>query len=244
MEITLTPEELKAERWHEFEYFDMKYKISNMGRLMSYYWTVQHLIKPQKNNYGQLQAFLTDRRKGNATSIMVGLEVAKAFVANPNGYKYIRFKDGDATNCRASNIEWVKLTDKMKKQYESVQKEINAYDIDGNYIKTFDSAKEAAEYADTSISSVYKSCKGGYTQSGFQFRYTEEFPAGQSIKPSKKQERPICQYDNQGNFLRRFGSVKEATAFLQKPTGGGTIHQCASGKRPTAYGYIWKFEKE
>lgn len=49
MEIALTPEELKAERWHEFEYFDMKYKISSMGRLMSYYWTVQHLIKLQKN---------------------------------------------------------------------------------------------------------------------------------------------------------------------------------------------------
>lgn len=51
MEIILTPEELKAERWHEFEYFDMKYKISSRGRLMSYYWTVQHLIKPQKNNH-------------------------------------------------------------------------------------------------------------------------------------------------------------------------------------------------
>lgn len=245
MEIILTPEELKAERWHEFEYFDMKYKISSMGRLMSYYWTVQHLIKPQKNNYGYLQAFLTDRRKENSTTIMIGLEVAKAFVPNPNKYKYIRYKDGYTENCRASNLEWVQKTDKLAALHESRKKKINAYDENGKFIKTFDSQKEVCGFFKVSSSTIQKSCNL-LPVSGTQFRYADDFPSGKDIVPivAAKKETAVLQYDKQGNFIQRFESIKEATLFLQKPTANGTIHQCASGKRPTAYGYVWKFEKE
>jgi hypothetical protein len=34
-------------------------------------------------------------------------EVAKAFVPNPNGYKYVEHIDGDTTNNHATNLRWV-----------------------------------------------------------------------------------------------------------------------------------------
>lgn len=33
--------------------------------------------------------------------------IAEAFVENPNGYKFVKFKDGDPTNRAADNLEWV-----------------------------------------------------------------------------------------------------------------------------------------
>jgi hypothetical protein len=34
--------------------------------------------------------------------------VAKHFVPNPNGYRHIRYKDGDTSNSIYTNIEWIK----------------------------------------------------------------------------------------------------------------------------------------
>lgn len=175
---------------------------------------------------------------------MIGLEVAKAFVPNPNGYKYIRYKDGDTTNCRATNIEWVQRTDKLVALHESFKKKINVYDEKGKYIQTCDSVQETAKAVGVTATTVSNSCRLKPVN-GMQFRYANDFPAGENIVPIiAKKEKAVLQYDRQGNFIQRFDSIKDATIFLQKPTANGTIHQCASGKRPSAYGYVWKFEKE
>ena len=34
--------------------------------------------------------------------------VAQCFLDNPNGYKFVQAKDGNNSNCKASNLEWVK----------------------------------------------------------------------------------------------------------------------------------------
>lgn len=40
-------------------------------------------------------------------TVRVAKAVAQAFVANPNGFEYQGFKDGNKENCRADNIEWI-----------------------------------------------------------------------------------------------------------------------------------------
>jgi hypothetical protein len=37
-----------------------------------------------------------------------GTLVARAFVENPNGYKFVRYIDGDSTNAMFTNLKWVK----------------------------------------------------------------------------------------------------------------------------------------
>ncbi len=49
----------------------------------------------------------------------------------------------------------------------------------------------------------------------------------------------IKQYDKQGNFVKEYNSIKEASLFI-----GGlstNIVKCAKGKIATAYGYVWKY---
>jgi group I intron endonuclease len=52
-------------------------------------------------------------------------------------------------------------------------------------------------------------------------------------------QKPIFQYDLQGNLLNEYQSAQEAGRCLNKS--GNQIADCASGRQKTAYGYIWKY---
>ena len=60
--------------------------------------------KARKNRYGQMEVslFWIDQ----VQTIYVAKLVATFFVPNPYDYTYIRHKDGDKSNCKASNLEW------------------------------------------------------------------------------------------------------------------------------------------
>ena len=55
-------------------------------------------------------------------------------------------------------------------------------------------------------------------------------------------KKPIIQLDLSGNYIREFGSIIEAAKYINK--NHSHISQGVSGKRKTAYGYIWKLKKE
>ena len=243
MEIMLTKEELAKEVWVDFEGHDMNYKISNMGRVMSYLGTVQRLMKIQKNQYGEAQVMLTGRDRETAHNMMVGKEVAKRFVPNPDGYHFIRYKDGNNLNCKASNIEWVKHTDKMKKQYRSFLKEVNQYDENGHYIKTFSSAAEAAEALGVEREKIAAYCNGNVRPfNGFLFRYNADFPAGQDITPKKPAV--VYQFEKNGTLVRKYSSAKAAEAARGKAHLAGNISRCIRGERASAGGYVWRFSED
>lgn len=50
----------------------------------------------------------------------------------------------------------------------------------------------------------------------------------------------VEQYDLEGNFIQSFPSFIAAERFLKKTRSKQHIQECATGKRKTAYGYIWK----
>lgn len=66
---------------------------------------------------------------------------------------------------------------------------------------------------------------------------------GLSINQKRLEESPnakaINQYDLKGNFIKRWGCIKEAT--IQMKISNGMISKCCNNKRKTAGGYIWKF---
>ena len=60
-----------------------------------------------ENYYGEDGQVYVDLEKDDTVKkAPVAYLVASTFIENPNGYKYIRHKDGDRSNNKADNLEW------------------------------------------------------------------------------------------------------------------------------------------
>lgn len=57
-----------------------------------------------------------------------------------------------------------------------------------------------------------------------------------------KNNKVILQFDLNGNFIKEWESQTIAAQSLGKKT-GAAIGECAKGKRPTIYGYKWKYKE-
>lgn len=54
----------------------------------------------------------------------------------------------------------------------------------------------------------------------------------------------VFMYDKQGNLLNRFQTAREAARYLGNESKNVGINYCLNGKQKTAYGYIWKYDKD
>ena len=86
------------ERWRPVKGYEGEFLVSDLGRVMNNHGLVLRQIHNAQDN-------LCVSLKGR--TVRVAKAVAQAFVANPNGFEYQGFKDGNKENCRADNIEWI-----------------------------------------------------------------------------------------------------------------------------------------
>lgn len=66
-------------------------------------------LQPQLNKgawYVHTSVYNHEDKKYHNNQLGVHYMLAAAFVPNPNGYKYVQFKDGDTWNLEISNLEW------------------------------------------------------------------------------------------------------------------------------------------
>lgn len=104
-------ENLEGEEWKNCIELDYTY-VSNLGRVkICRPYTDERLIPIQKNvNYSkfiQINEYSNDIARKKYYD--VALLVAKAFVPNPNDYKYINYIDNDFSNCKVTNLEWIEF---------------------------------------------------------------------------------------------------------------------------------------
>lgn len=59
---------------------------------------------------------------------------------------------------------------------------------------------------------------------------------------TKDKEYPIGMYSMEGEFIRKFKSLSEASRVIGKPK--GNVGECANGNRKTAYGFKWRYLNE
>lgn len=112
-----------GEIWKPLAIAPDKYLISNMGRVKalatpstytdSFGTTITKIRKEQLlsirlSQYGAPTCSLYTGDKEQ--KITVSVEVAKLFVPNPNNFKWVGFKNGDKSDCRADNLYWYKCS--------------------------------------------------------------------------------------------------------------------------------------
>lgn len=124
---------------------------------------------------------------------------------------------------------------------------INVYDLQGQYICTFESAKEAADKLNVNQGEIISCCKGvkadgkpRYQTKGYVFRYAvdklDEFP--EVFHQCKK----VDQYTLDGEYIRTFASLKEA--WLHTGASIGAIGYVCKGLAKSSGGYVWKYAEK
>ena len=119
---------------------------------------------------------------------------------------------------------------------EDSLKTVYMFDLKGNYLRSFKSAREAAlhvdpENQDNARSAIKNNCLGATNSSyGFFWSYKKEF------KYSSEKKVKVAQYTLSGKFLRYFDSIAEAESELKL----NSIEQAIT-KGYQCGGYQWKY---
>lgn len=100
--------------------------------------------------------------------------VAVCFVENPNGYKIVKFKDGDKANHLPYNLEWVDRTPLSHKKGAKM-KPIEMYDLLGNHICDYGSLRECCEANHWNSSNISFVLHGKQSQAyGYVFKFKKQ----------------------------------------------------------------------
>ena len=76
--------------------------------------------------------------------VKVAYLVARAFVANSECRKYVRHKNGDATDNRAANLEWSDEKEEKKRGRRAAARVVKAWRLSGEVAGIWGSVSEAA----------------------------------------------------------------------------------------------------
>ena len=120
---------------------------------------------------------------------------------------------------------------------------VQQYDLNGKYICSYSSIKEAKEK--TNISHIDACCRGERkTSGGFQWVYSDIPNIENIIKTNVVAhcERAVSQYDLEGNKIQDFQSIA-AAAKLTGITHTGILKVCQK-KGHTAGGYRWTYKED
>ena len=164
-----------------------KYQVSNLGRIKSLkYWSGVHkryydrerIMKPVYDSDGYLMIML--HKGGVGTIFKVHRLVGIMFIPNPLNKPEVNHKFGIKTDNRASQLEWATTSENQKHAYDiglnnHYKRKVLQYDLNGNFIKEWDSIKEAAYYLNIKYHNSITNCCGGRskTAGGFIWKYKD-----------------------------------------------------------------------
>lgn len=168
------------EVWRDIEGYNGKYIVSNLGNVRSVAYRTQHKLLTKVTNYkGYLRVRLPDGLK------YIHRLVAQAFIENPDNLPQINHKNENKTDNRVSNLEWCSSlynirygTGIERRSYKRTllrngtsSVPIIQFDLQGNYIAKYPSAREAARQLSLKSSSNITKCCKNQRESAYNFKW-------------------------------------------------------------------------
>jgi len=153
-------------------------------------------------------------------------------------------------NYRWQLLEKVSRAGKIEELPMIEHKNICQFDRDGKFLREYRSSIEAARSIGVSRTAIYLCIKGKIKVSaGFQWRARKQVCKNGKIidiepydKPSLFKVQPVCQFDQEGRFIREYASIKEAS--LTTGIDRKYIYVCVSGRSKRAGGYQWRYRND
>lgn len=188
------------EEWKDIEGFEGLYQISNLGRVRSLdryllverygktYKRIQKggIISLQKNKDGYFQVQLHKGTRTTVYTYRVHRLVAEAFIPNPENKPCVDHINTDITDNRVYNLRWATYKENANNPLSighykvgnshphSDRKAVLQFSKDGEFIKKYDSAEDAAmeiHMSKSSIQSVAGHQPHCHTAGGYRWEY-------------------------------------------------------------------------
>ena len=232
------------EIWKEIPGFS-NYQVSNLG-------DVKRVSKKEKILKKQLAwnkqylcvGLYDDNRKYH--KFLIHRLVAKVFIPNPNNYEIVNHKDENKFNNCVGNLEWVSIKQNNIYSYNKHPERNNKvqvlqYDLEGNFIKKWNSITEVSNYFNV-YPSLISRCLKGITKSYKKYLwryYSDNFPSKIEEYSKNSKYRKINQYNLKGEFIKTWDSMVQIEKTLDIKIHG--INDCCKGILKSSGNYIWKF---
>lgn len=190
----LSLENLKSEKWKEIPNTEGNYFISNYGRLKTkekkvrsglrnnlYVTRKEQIIRNQINKLGYNH--ISIKINGILKNVNIHRMVAILFIPNPQKKEQVGHKDENPKNNRVDNLIWQtakeninwgtrnkKCSKTMLNKKSGIK--VEKYDLNGNFIESYDSIKMAAKENNMYRNQISSCCKGIYKKSnGYIWKY-------------------------------------------------------------------------
>ena len=129
--------------------------------------------------------------------------------------------------------------DVSNSKYWYDKRKIKQFNLDGSFVKTWDTIKEARSYYGNP--KIHEACTGKVmTAAGYQWRFADSRKPVKNIMEHKiPGEVKVAQYDRNNCLVKMWNSIAEA-ARQTKIDASSIIANCKL-RRKSAGGYIWKY---
>lgn len=175
------------EIWKDIKNYEGLYQISNLGNVKSLERYVNHLngvrivhekiLKPIIDNTGYYVVSLW--KENICERIHIHRIVTENFIPNISNKPFVNHIDGNKLNNCINNLEWCTPKENNIHAYKyglnPSRVKVNQYDLNGNFIKTWNSVIEANKFYKTShISECCNDKSNRKMAKGYLWKYADE----------------------------------------------------------------------
>lgn len=258
------------EIWKKINGFD-NYLISNIGRVLNNKTNTYKIPTPNEKGYMRVflrknnknytkyvhrlvaEAFIpnpenkptVNHEDGNKeNNDVLNLTWATQKEQMEHALKIGLIKVGEKNPCfgrKLSNETIEKLKIKRNLNKDLFNKPINQYELNGTYIKTWDSINDAIKFYNNKA--IEFCCKGRRkSASGYQWRFYNGNIDNIEPKTQNQNETHVIQCDLNGNPIKKFLTIRQACEEVNAKS--SNIVMCCKNFNKTCKGYKWRYESE
>lgn len=175
------------EIFKDIQGYEGLYQVSNYGNVKALkkeqkmptggiYYRKEKILSSNITYNGYLNVRLfKEGSKGKGKGFGIHRLVAKAFIPNPKNLPQVNHIDGNKQNNYVDNLEWCDASfnqeHALKERLKKVHK-VEQYDLNGNYIKTWNSIKDITTEFKVSHVAIISNIKGKTNScKGYKWKY-------------------------------------------------------------------------